>query len=193
MKTPSLLLVAFLGTTALFPASLLNNNPLKNVPLSMLQTQSVYPGNEKQMTCTAFVVDGTRGLALTAEHCVVDGQVLLLADGEVSEVVKKSEWLALVKVKPLSRPPLDIAQAAPPLYEATFGFGWAFGKVFLVLERPVAGTDGTDIVVGGAYIEGMSGGPVVNAKGQVVGVIQGGVPAAAWASGVKEIREFLKD
>lgn len=192
MKIPSLLLVAFLGTTALLPASLLNN-PLQDVPRSMLQTQSLYPGGEKQMTCTAFVVDASKGLALTAEHCVVDGQILLMADGEQSEVVKKSEWLALIKVKPMSRPPLDIAASAPKLHDLTWGFGWAFGKVFLVLERAVAGIDGTDLVVGGAYIEGMSGGPVLNAKGQVVGVIQGGVPAAAWMSGVVEIREFLKN
>lgn len=181
----TLLLVSF--------AAVPPNRAVSHVPRSMIQTSSIYPGGEKQMRCSGFVVDAVRGFAVTAEHCVVDGQIAFLVDDLPSEVVRTSEWLALVRVPTMTKPPLEIAKKRPDLSAPTWGFGWAFGQKFLALERAVAGYDGTDLVVGGAFIEGMSGGPVVNDQGQVVGVIQGGVPAAAWLSGPDEIREFLKE
>lgn len=182
----SILILLLVSLAATPPAQ-----PIHHVPLSMIRLASIYPGGEKQMRCSGFVVDASRGLAITAEHCIVDNQIALLVDDLPSEVVRTSEWLALVKVPSMVKPPLKIAKKRPDLSVPTWGLGWAFGLKFLVLERAVAGYDGTDLVVGGAFIEGMSGGPVVNDRGEVVGVIQGGVPAAAWLSGPDEIREFL--
>ena len=182
------MLILLLVSLAAAPA----NRAVSHVPRSMIQLASVYPGGEKRMLCSGFVVDASRGLALTAEHCIVNEQIALFVDDQPSEVIKTSEWLALVKVPALTKPPLEIAPRLPDITAPTWGFGWAFGEKFLVLERPVAAHDGTDLVVGGAFIEGMSGGPVVNEQGQVVGLIQGGVPAASWLSGANEIRDFLK-
>ena len=194
MKIPAFILLAFMAVpnvligTSAFASS---GTSLDSIPRSMIQTASIYPGEEKMMRCSGFVVDASRGFALTAEHCIVDGQVRLLVDEEPSEVVRTSKWLALVKVKPLTKPPLMIAKKRSSLREPTWGFGWAFGQVYLQFQRHVAGYDDTDLVVDGAFIEGMSGGPVVNERGEVVGLVQGGVPGGAWLSGIEEIRDFL--
>ncbi len=194
MKPLSFVLLAFIAFTPLaIGSSVYASPPLSSVTRSMVQTVSVFPGGEKSMRCTGFVVDAAKGLALTAEHCVVKDAEAFLVDGEPSEVVKKSQWLTLFKVKPMGKPPLNIAKERSKIGDLTWGFGWAFGDVFLQLQRMVAGYDKTDLVLDNAYIQGMSGGPVVNEKLEVVGLIQGGVPGGAWTSGIDEIRAFLKD
>jgi S1-C subfamily serine protease len=194
MKLPAILLLAYMSVTPLFiaAASVDFSSKVGNTPNSMVRIASRFPTDDKEMRCSGFVVDAARGLGLTVEHCIVHGQMRFTVDGVDSTIIKTSDWLVLFKVPVMQKPPLNIAKAQPRVGEPAWGFGWAFGKVFLQLERLVAGYDGTDLVLDGAFIEGMSGGPVVNAQGEVVGMIQGGVPGGAWLSGIEEIREFLK-
>jgi hypothetical protein len=123
---------------------------------------------------------------------VIGKETDILVDGEPTEIVKRSEWLVLLKVPALLKPPIPLRSERLEVGDPTFGFGWAWGKLFLSLNRTVAGYDQGDLVVNGPFIEGMSGGPVTDIQGNVVGVIQGGVPAASFMSGIEEIRDFLK-
>jgi S1-C subfamily serine protease len=49
------------------------------------------------------------------------------------------------------------------------------------------------IVVQGGYIPGMSGGPVIDKDGQVVGIIQQSDQNIGYGVGVDRISEFLLD
>jgi len=144
------------------------------------------------MSCTGFVINSAKGQVLTASHCVADLDVVQV-DGVDSLVIEKGETLALLSIIPMSRPSLDIQKDNPSIGDQTqtFGFGWGTMKV---LTRHVAGftKEGSDIIIDGPLIPGMSGGPVIDAHGKVVGINMASNDIVGVLCGAQEIREFLK-
>ena len=62
----------------------------------------------------------------------------------------------------------------------------------VVFNRRVATIVDEDIIVDGPLVPGMSGGPVVNLEGKVVGLNQSTSDAIGLACGTKEIKNFLE-
>lgn len=147
--------------------------------------------------CTGFVVNSSKGLALTAKHCLPPGDQPLVVDGDVTEVVKENGTLALIKVKPMSKPPLAIRTKPLIPAETVVALGYGGGQ-FIALTRTIAATfimQGVPghVALDGPLVHGMSGGPIVDLDRKVVGINQGvyfnqiGV-----GCGQEEIAAFLK-
>lgn len=144
------------------------------------------PGN----VCTGVVVRPTQ--VLSAEHCI-DGTALTV-DGMEAKVIKRSGTLILVDVPGLLKPGLSIGKL-PRRGDEVFSWGYAYDLGLTVLVRHIANFLDEDIMLDGTMAKGMSGGPVVNQRGELVGINQG-TDAMSYATsimcGPNEIREFLK-
>jgi S1-C subfamily serine protease len=141
--------------------------------------------------CTAFVVSASAGEALTAAHCVPDDGEDLYADGEATYVIRQDQTFALVKVEAEEKPPLAIRKDEVAVGEEVRTFGYAWGKIN-VFRRTVSSFLEGDLMLDAPLAPGMSGGPVVDTKGEVVGVNQASNSVIGQACGSSEIRHFLK-
>ena len=129
--------------------------------------------------CTGFVVSASRGVAVTADHCIPAPGGEIFVDGKPSEVLKVARGIALVSVETMTKPSLSIRMTKPELGTPVTGYGYGYGDL-MVIRRNVSGFKafgldlrGANIVaVDGPFVDGMSGGPLVDDDGRVVGVIQ---------------------
>lgn len=183
-----IILTCCLLLTFLIPLNLLASPPLiERVEKSLVRLTHPTDDEEKSYICTAFMVRANA--ALTAQHCVTSEE--LYTDGQPSHLLKVNGVMALVSVEP-GKPVLDIRKTPITVGDRVLTFGFGFGDLF-VLDRMVAGMKDGDIALDGQIVPGMSGGPVVDYEGKVVGINQslmGG--ALGIACGQEEIRDFLK-
>lgn len=146
--------------------------------------------------CTGFVIAPHR--VLTAGHCVGDDTTYV--DGVAATVVltDKFDDLALLDV-PTTKAPLYLRDRRVAHLESLTGIGYAFGwnvlmvwreSVVFVNRAPYEGI-ATGIITQGQPIKGMSGGPIVDDAGLVVGVTQQGTEGAGYGVGTLIIRAFL--
>lgn len=152
---------------------------------STVLVQSVDPEDNKPMTCTGVMVAARR--ALTAAHCVKDDAGFIV-DGEDAMVMARGESLLLVSTSSTKKP-LKLAKDLR-IQEPVLSFGFAWGEM-TVLGRHVAVLHGPDFATDGPIAPGMSGGPMVNASGELVGINQASNEIIGIACGTGEIREFL--
>lgn len=147
--------------------------------------------------CSGFVVG--KNLVLTAKHCIGTD---MRADGTpVSKIVKQSDSatdLALLSV-PTYKKSLTFENNSPGVYDQllAMGYGFGFDRQIVVMCRVIAVdySPGEDMAPGifvmGNYIGGMSGGPVVNQHGDVVGIAQRANEGVGYGVGTLLIRAFL--
>lgn len=144
---------------------------------------------EHSYVCTGFMVDHYR--ILTALHCVGEG---MLANGIPVEVIKTSDSFALLQSPINFGPILKIRKT--PVHSGDEGIGIGYGLGFLnVFTRfvTVPVYQGTELILDGLFINGMSGGPVVDRDGLVIGLIQSGyMGTLAITCGQDEIRTFIQ-
>ncbi len=139
--------------------------------------------------CTGFVVSVVD--VLTARHCVAEDTDVLI-DGQIAHVFKVSPMLALLRsVKPIGRPILSIRATALNANDGYLTFGFGMGKLTIMQRNLLLQDEGGNIYLDGPLIPGMSGGPVVDAAGDVVGINQMTNGVLGLASGPEEIRAFL--
>jgi S1-C subfamily serine protease len=138
-------------------------------------------------TCTGFVINahakgGDKDYILTAAHCHRPGAELY-ADSVTAKIVLKDEKkdLMILEVDDLDRPAVTIAVKNPQQGEEIGSFGHGYG-----LEQPmfrhayvsnpsisVPEVEGGPVVmIDAGYVSGQSGGPCINAKGEVVSIVQ---------------------
>ncbi len=145
--------------------------------------------NDHTAICTGFIVDPSH--VLTVRHCVLEG---LSQNGLPVDVEKVSSSLALLNVHAIVGPPLKIRKEPLKAGEEVVGLGYGLG-VFHVFTRFVAIPvyEGTEVILDGLMLQGMSGGPVVDLQGRVVGIIQSGHQGTiTLLCGQDEITKFLK-
>lgn len=151
---------------------------------------------EHRYTCTGFVVSLNR--VLTAAHCIGE---LMTVDGQaIDQVVKvdRSMDLAVVAVFSKKRPVI-FDDRTLVRFEPVYGIGYAFGWTFLtttigaVENAAYAPTDeiAPGVIVFGIYIGGMSGGPVIDQHGHVVGMAQQTNDGIGYGVGALLMRAFL--
>ncbi len=172
--------------------------------VTQLSDIDYFLSEDKGGHCTGVQV-GIRWI-LTAEHCLPpqDSSVDVTANGNVVRIIKRdaSLDLALLETSESTTVPImEIRKSPPRLGEeiAAVGLGMAPGSDAeivppLVLRRSIAriGSNGY-IYTDGTFIGGMSGGPVVDAEGKLIGLVRQGwdklniggvIPASA-------IRKFI--
>jgi hypothetical protein len=152
-------------------------------------------------SCTGFQIAPDR--IMTAAHCVGDE---MTADGIPVSVIAADKYfdLALLKGKKtpmLFRKAIEFRERPVDRFEHLTAFGYGFGwnkmsildeKVFLTNYH--VATDGAiGFIVQGGYIGGMSGGPVTDESGFVVGVVQRGNSQIGYSVGTQVIKVFLLD
>jgi S1-C subfamily serine protease len=132
--------------------------------------------------CTGFIIDDGRDFVLTAAHC--DGHELYvdLAPAKVRAKDVKNDLMVL-HVEGIDGPDMKLAAADPKIGEQVASYGFGVGW-----ERPMFRTGyvsdnattipgiegGPWIVVDNDFIPGQSGGFIINAKGEVVSIVQRG-------------------
>ncbi len=145
---------------------------------------------EEQGVCTAFSINENRAFFLTAAHCVTGSERMMLEGQETWVTFLSEEHDLAVMLKPgASKPALH--PRISPVGVGTeagaygYGYGWTVaqlrvGKV-AGIELPLAQIEqeGTDTLTmfDQGFVMGQSGGPLVDANGSVIALIQMGDPS----------------
>jgi S1-C subfamily serine protease len=129
--------------------------------------------------CSTFAIDGVRHYYLTAAHCQGD---VLEVDGKSAGVVLVDATLDLLVLRvPEGRHPALASGHPVRQGQAVMAYGYAFGWTTIFAKTGVVAVPDLRIPLFGnrsltltdfAFIEGMSGGPVVDAEGRVVSMVQ---------------------
>lgn len=147
--------------------------------------------------CAGFVINAARGWAVTGgvNHCVPAGEdaVVYIDESYESHVIEANEQFAIVRIAPMSKPPVELRKGLPELGEQIVSVGYGMGQ-FSALVRRVGMVKDLDILIDGELIHGMSGGPALDEQGRVVGMNQATLPheGAGVLCGSDEIRAFMK-
>ena len=149
--------------------------------------------------CTAFAIN--QRMYLTADHCTpgkADWDFKI--DGHKAFVIKADGItdLALV-LTDIDKPTLSLREAPLVVDEDVKAMGYAYGflqSVTIALKTQILeytleesihpGTIFTPGVIGG-----MSGGPIFDHQGQIVGIVQRGSVMIAYGVSTKTLREFI--
>jgi len=168
--------------------------------------QSVVYIQSDDGSCTGFVIHshygdkGNKDLILTADHCFAAG---LYADREPARVVSKDpkKDLMVLEIDNTDKPALLLAKHNPHQGEvvASFGYGYALERPMLRITTiaddntyiPQDGIGGPLMVTDAAFVPGQSGGPVVNAAGEVVMIVQRGSGTVGLGVGAETIRSRM--
>lgn len=154
-------------------------------------------------TCTAFVIHEQKNLVLTAAHCFdSDGVEKMFVDNKpVTKLVAKDtkKDLLVLQVDDLDRPALKLAPSDPKLGDSVASYGYGYGLESPLLKVHHVAADklhidqenigGPLIAVDTSYVNGMSGGPLVNMSGEVVGVVQLGTNLVGFGVGAETIQD----
>lgn len=160
-------------------------NVAKKVQRSLVQLRTL----DGEGYCSGWVLDNKRDYIITAAHCIhspwyFEGGAVV--DGISGTLAFENSG---IDIAVLSIPGLDRPELAPAHYPLTAGlpvlasgFGWAKTQPDQragIISHPARdysdwNLPGTWVVVDNSYIRGMSGGPVVDADGKVVAMVQRG-------------------
>lgn len=162
------------------------------------EAHSIFGSGPQNYVCTGFTI--APSTILTAAHCVGE-QVLV--DGYKATLIRADKYydLAVLKVPGSTRPSLTLRDVVVLPTEELIGVGYGNGWVFPIAmhERVLVGSYSptpsvpVGIITQGGYVGGMSGGPIVDLYGNVVGVVQQSNSGLGYGVGVTMIRAFLLD
>lgn len=147
--------------------------------------------------CTGFQV--APGRIMTAAHCVGDD---MKADGMAVKVISADKYFDLALLSGgLNRPALKFRERAVERFEQliSLGYGYGWNKLTIMTHEVmipnyrVVDQVAVGMIVRGGYIGGMSGGPVVDQSGLVVGVVQMSNSQVGFSVGTTVIKTFLLD
>lgn len=159
-------------------------------------------------TCTGSVINsaardkGSRDFILTAAHCYGDKQ---FADHVPATVVYKDEKanrdVMVLEVEDTGRPALKLAAKNPERGSDVASYGFGFGMADAMFRQanvsstsyfiPEDGIGGPFVMINAGFIGGQSGGPIVNAQGEIVMIVQRGSDSVGIGIGAETIREAV--
>lgn len=163
----------------------LQSNPSKSV-VKILAPSSV---------CSGIIVSATEGHVLTVRHCVPDDGLGLLINDRPAKIIKVSDTLALLQDKPFEGPPIAVRKSKLKIGEELWSIGYAYNIALTFLRRSFAADLGDDFLLDGTMAGGMSGGPIVDSAGKLVGINQATdktYNATSVGCGAEEILKFLE-
>jgi S1-C subfamily serine protease len=146
----------------------------------------------KQYVCTGFITNAAAGEVVTALHCITEDEESIYVDGEPSLVLRYDTSYALLKIHAMRKPPLEIGTKPPKLTDRVMSFGYANGYMQTLSRGVSRFWEHGWFAVDGPLVPGMSGGPIVDMDGRVVGMNQASDYAIGVASGVESLRAFLR-
>ena len=127
----------------------------------------------KDVVCSGFSI--APGVYITAHHCLDEG--LPMINGEATTVIAEIPEYDLAVLETTTTHPVLSLGLPPQRGTPVVALGWVFNPPILVARRShvmmfmkVSGEP--KMIYDVPNIQGMSGGPIVNDKGQVVGVVQ---------------------
>jgi S1-C subfamily serine protease len=151
--------------------------------------------------CSGFVVNEQEDYVLTAKHCGEDDLTKLVAVDKIPAKVVATDIqkdLLVLHVPGIDRPALKFATADPVYGQvvASFGYGGGYERPMLrisTVSQPAAlvpdAGPGEWVQLGGGFIGGQSGGPVVNEAGEVIAIVQMSTPTMGIGRSAEEIRK----
>jgi S1-C subfamily serine protease len=167
--------------------------------LSGIETvDTIFGREEGPYGCTAFAVAPRK--FMTANHCVngtqmkVDGRPFLLLKAD-----KKTDLAVLIV--DIDVPALRLSKTLAHRGDEVTGVGYAFAfdKLSFSINRVLfTNYDGGGVVtypgmwVYGSYVGGMSGGPVLDQSGKVLGMVQQSNSGIGYGVEAGTIRDFLQ-
>lgn len=161
---------------------------------SVYRLSMVADGEEVGM-CSGFVIDQRVSNILTAAHCAPEGVEVQVAD-QVGNVLLKDEDvdLAVIQYRGQVLGKALRPGKAPRTTDEIMSVGYAFGSQVPVFQiGRVAQSDYSGyIVVNPAHNVGMSGGPVVDPTGKVVGIVQASRGSLGAGKNIDEIRKVTR-
>jgi len=162
------------------------------------EIHSIFGSGQEHYICTGFTI--APHTILTANHCIGDN---MLVDGYAAHLIKGDKYydLAVLNVTESKRSVLPLRDITPILSEELIGVGYGNGWIFPIAmhERVLIGSYAptqsvpVGIITQGGYIGGMSGGPIIDLYGNVVGVIQQSNNGLGYGVGTTIIKAFLLD
>jgi len=188
----------------------LPTEPLPGASATVALVQpSVVTVKQGKSTGSGVVVD-VRGYILTNWHCVSDfGDVTLVIAGKYHTAtivaIDRNTDLALLRTPARGLVPLALTDAIPPVGADVLLIGCPYGYSGSVSRGIVSATGRTIELPSGVTLSGMiqtdaavnpgsSGGPLVNAAGQWVGVataMRGGANGIAFVTPAATVKRFL--
>lgn len=148
------------------------------IPLDLVRQLKCY-GTDGGVTGSGTYIDGD--LILSAYHVVSDRKCKV--DGAAVETVyvNKAQDIAVVKTPYVAPSFITISCAKPKAGDEAFAVGFANGEAFVVQRYTATGTYrrggkpfGGLAVFKGTSFHGMSGGPVLDSKGQIIATLNAG-------------------
>ena len=156
-------------------------------------------------SCTAFSINEQENYVLTASHCFghdIEGKDLLVDNSPAKLIARDQKHdLMVLYVKGLDKPAIHMAKRDPRVGDNVASYGFGLG-----LEHPlfrVSYVSATDTTIDGSglpdrliavdtqFVPGMSGGPVVNADGNLVMMVEAGGQGVGLGPGAEMIKKSM--
>lgn len=128
-----------------------------------------------QGVCSGWVVSRETGYVGTAQHCIDGDIAALTVAGRHGEIVRQNKLLdqAVVRTELKNAENMPLAKAVPLVGSEVAILGYAFGakRLYLQFGRVSLPLDDEGLlVIDAVAIGGDSGGPTINAAGELVGM-----------------------
>jgi V8-like Glu-specific endopeptidase len=198
MKGPAMfqsILSSLVAAALLFPQPTLQPEPPQLLKRTSQSIAVVEWGDEEHGGyCTGFSV----GIVwiLTAEHCAPEGEDVLV-DGAPAKVVKRNDMLVLLQIEASRYQVLNVEKKRPKVGERTATVGFIYMMPEMTIYRNVAGYcqcefgEHENMLMDAPAGGGMSGAPVLNEKGDVVGLHQASKGIIGFETTGKDIKDFI--